>query len=138
MKGQKVLLAICVVLVGLVAARVGSSAPAGAVPPEYVSWNDLIYDCELPNNVVQLVTWPTYEYSDPLQAGGYDPWDPIGNAFAVAESLQTARVEGVWDDDGVPNNAVAVASKPTYEWSDPLQPGGYDPWDPIGNAFGVQ
>jgi hypothetical protein len=116
--------------------RSGSTALARPSSVEYMSWNDLIYDYELPNNVAPLVTRISYEYSDPRQMGGYDPWDPISNAFGV--SLSTATVEGVWDDDGIPNNTVPVAPQVTFEWSDPRQPGGYDPWDPIGNAFGVK
>ena len=117
----------------------GWSSVAGAEPSaaKYLSWNDLIYDYDLPDNVVQIVKWPTYEYSDPLQVGGYDPWDPIGNAFGVAQSLQATTPEGVWDDDGIPNNTAPIPPWSWPEWSDPAQPGGYDPWDPLGNAFGL-
>jgi len=136
MNARKALSVICVLVVSLVLA-LGSNALAGPPALEYMSWNDIIYDYELPNNLVSIVKWPTYEYSDPLQVGGCDPWDPIGNAFAVAESLHAAEVQEQWDDDGVPNNFVVIQPWPTVEWSDPPQPGGYDPWDPIGNSFGL-
>jgi len=136
MNARRGLCVICVLVVSLVLA-LGNNAPAAPPAIEYMSWNDLIYDYDLPNNFVQIVKWPTCEYSDPLQVGGYDPWDPIGNAFAVAESLHAAAVQEQWDDDGIPNNSVVIQPWPTVEWSDPPQPGGYDPWDPIGNAFGL-
>ena len=133
MNARKVLCVVCV----LAAAALLTSALAGPPAAEYMSWNDLIYDYTLPNNYVQVAKWPTYQYSDPLQVGGYDPWDPIGNAFAVAESLHAAEVQEQWDDDGVPNHSVVIPPWPTVEWSDPPQPGGWDPWDPLGNSFGL-
>lgn len=50
----------------------------------YVTWNDLLYGDDLPNYVVPVVPQPNYQWSDPLQPGGYDPWDPFGNSFGFA------------------------------------------------------
>jgi len=131
----RVLLAIRELLVGLLVVSLAAAVVAGPSPLEYLSWNDLIYDYELPNNVAPLVTRLSVEWSDPRQAGGYDPWDPLGNAFAVGEL--SAALQRVWDDDGVPNHVAPPLLEAVPQFSDPRQPGGYDPWDPIGNAFGL-
>jgi hypothetical protein len=102
----------------------------------YVTWNDLLVGEDLPDNVAPLVTYPPYVFSDPVQVGGYDPWDPLGNSFGLNELSATVD-DGVWDDDGVPNNRVTPEPWGPFEWSDPLQQGGSDPWDPLGNSFGL-
>jgi hypothetical protein len=140
MSARKVLIATCALAVALVvalaAATLSSSALGGTLPVDYESWNDLIYGYELPSNIAPPAVKVSIEWSDPRQPGGYDPWDPIGNAFAVA--VRTAASEGAWDDNGIPNNVFPVIPAAPFDWSDPRQPGGYDPWDPIGNSFGIQ
>ncbi len=69
----------------------GRSSVPLAEPPaaRYESWNDLLYGYDLPLNEVPVAPKWSYQWSDqwsdPLQPGGWDPWDPLGNSFGFAK-----------------------------------------------------
>ena len=130
MNARKVLV-LCALVVGL-ATALEVTALAGPPSREYSPWLNSLYRGY--GYIAPKVTVPTYS------ANSYSlPYFWCGWSRTTLARPSTGR-SLTWNDlihgDDLPNYVAPVVPQPYYQWSDPLQPGGHDPWDPFGNSFG--